>query len=382
MKVLHTIAGMSTRSGGPSTCTKDLLIGINDLTDIKADLLTVSEPIGGLQNVGYGSKWLKEVAYDYRTPLCLSVNIRQALELSDYDIYHCNALWMYTNHITCKIARNKKKPYILSPHGMLYPTALRIKRWKKWPMLHLWFNKDIMNASCIHATCKEEMEYVRAFGYKGPIAVIPNPVVIPSNIDPKMAISHRKAIGFLGRINPIKKIENLLYAVAKASVDGFTNFEIDIIGSGDEKYESFLKYEANRLGIGHRVNFLGFISGDEKYRHLTELRTLFVPSEQENFGMIVPEALICGTPVYASLGTPWEELNISNCGWWKDNNPNTIAEIIKIVLTISDEDLIQMGLNGRNLIMQKYEQYSVANKMSQLYKWILGQTEKPKFVYE
>lgn len=31
---------------------------------------------------------------------------------------------------------------------------------------------------------------------------------------------------------------------------------------------------------------------------------------KENFGMIVPEALICGTSVYASLGTPWGELRL------------------------------------------------------------------------
>ena len=51
------------------------------------------------------------------------------------------------------------------------------------------------------------------------------------------------------------------------------------------------------------------MQGREKYERLANIWTLFVPSAQENFGMIVPEALICGTPVYASLGTPWGELN-------------------------------------------------------------------------
>lgn len=382
MRVLHTIAGMSTRSGGPSTCTKDLLDGINNIQDINADLLTVSEPIAGLQNVGYGREWLKEVPCDYHTPLCLSSNIRRTLELSDYDIYHSNALWMYVNHITCKIAREKKKPYVLSPHGMLYPTALMIKRWKKWPMLKLWFQNDIMKATCIHATCREEMEHVRAFGYNGPIAVIPNPVVIPQGIECKTTIPSRKVIGFLGRINPIKKIENLLYAVAKVVEKGWGDFEVDIIGKGDNEYEEFLRNEAKRLGIADRVNFVGFLTGKQKYKALSEVRTLFVPSEQENFGMIVPEALICGTPVYASLGTPWIQLSEYNCGWWKDNTPETIARVIEEVLAKTDEDLLQMGERGRQLVIQNYEQNKVANMMTDLYQWILGKADKPDFVYE
>lgn len=382
IRVLHTIAGMSSRSGGPSTCTRDLLDGINHIQDIEADLLTVLEPADGLQNVGYGSSWLKEVPYDYRTGLCISPNIRRALEASDYDVYHNNALWMYINHITCKTARDKGKPYVLSPHGMLYPTALRIKRWKKIPMLMLWFNHDIMSASCIHATCKEEMEHIRAFGYKGPIAVIPNPVVIPEGIECKSTIVPRKAIGFLGRINPIKKIENLLYAVKIAADRGINDFNVDIIGIGDNEYEGFLKEEAARLGIADRVNFAGFLTGATKYKALSELRALFAPSQQENFGMIIPEALVCGTPVYASLGTPWAELNDYGCGWWLDNSPETIAGVIVDVLSKSDDQLLKMGRNGRRLVLKNYEQHKVAEMMADLYRWIINRHAKPDFIYD
>lgn len=37
-----------------------------------------------------------------------------------------------------------------------------------------------MQANCLHATCKQEMENIRAFGYKGPVAIIPNPMVLPT----------------------------------------------------------------------------------------------------------------------------------------------------------------------------------------------------------
>lgn len=380
MKIIHTISGLSPLSGGPSTCTHDLIEGLNDIGTV-VNLLTVECSNPTDYNMGKGSPWLKETPNDYKTPLGFSKNFRDALVSSDYDIYHCNALWSYISHITCKVARDKHKPYVLSPHGMLYPTALKIRFWKKWPMLQLWYNKDIHSASCLHATCMQEKEHCRAFGYKGPIAVIPNPVVFPEGVELSTSKPAEKKIGFLGRLHPIKKVENLLLGAAIAIQQGYGPFTIEIMGEGLNDYEQFLHNEVEKLNLQKVVNFVGFVSGKDKYDRLAELRALMVPSEQENFGMIVPEALICGTPVYASLGTPWKELNDCNCGWWEDNSPETISTIIKEVTSKSESQILKMGINGRKLMEEKYEQHKVAGMMNDLYKWIQNKNDKPDFVY-
>lgn len=383
MKILQTISSLSAKSGGPSTCTLDLLNGLYDI-NAEVNLLTVStEDI-----LGKGSLWLKEVPNDCKTPLEISKNIKRELEKSDYDLYHANALWSYSSHITCKMAREKNKPYIISPHGMLYPTALSIKAWKKIPMLKLWFYKDIMLASCLHATCMQEAEYCRQFGYKGPIAVIPNAVVFPEGVelkDERLELRDsqgRRQIGFLGRLHPIKMVENVLYSLSHINEDTRKKMiSFQIMGKYDDQYEQWLKDEVRRLHLEECVDFVGFVSGKEKYDRLSKLSALMVPSAQENFGMIVPEALICGTPVYASLGTPWSELNDCNAGWWKDNSPETITKVILDILSKSDAELRAMGANGRKLMEEKYEQHKVAAMMSELYEWILKGGEKPKFVY-
>lgn len=381
MKVLQTIQGLSASSGGPSTCTCDLLEGLGDL-GVSVHLLITESADSKEPNLGKGSDWLIEVPNDYKTPLFFSANLQRALAESDYDIYHTNGLWMYSNHITCKMARSKKKPYIISPHGMLYPSALAIKRWKKWPMLKLWFNKDVHNATCLHATCKQEMEHCRTFGYKGPIAVIPNPVVFPKGV--KAVINKpegRKQIGFLGRLHPIKKVENLIYALTLLSQEEQNGLSLQIMGKYDDCYEKFLKTEVKRLRLDDCVKFVGFVSGKDKYDRLSRLWALMVPSTQENFGMIVPEALICGTPVYASLGTPWGELNEYQCGWWKDNEPQTIAKVMLEILSMSEADAVAMGARGRKLMEEEYEQHKVAGMMNDLYKWVVGECAKPDFVY-
>ena len=386
MKVLQTISGLTTKSGGPSTCTHDLMVGLQEI-GASVDLLTVTCTDPTVHNMGEGSTWLKEVPNDYRTPFVISQNAQCFLCENNYDLYHCNAIWMGINHDTCSIARKKGKPYIISPHGMLYPTALKVHAWKKWILRALWYEKDIHHATCLHVTCEQEREHCRSFGYKGPIAVIPNPVVFPEGVTLKTEVSlvnGRRQIGFLGRLHPIKKVENLLYGLALLSKEEQDKISLQIMGKYDDAYELWLRTETRRLHLDDCVEFVGFVSGADKYVRLSRLSALMVPSEQENFGMIVPEALICGTPVYASLGTPWEELNKHHCGWWKDNNPSTIAEVIREVISIPDTELLEMGGNGRKLMERNYEQHMVASMMKQLYEWIVNDKlsieTKPKFV--
>lgn len=382
---------MLASQGGPSTCTNDLLGGLYDI-GAQVDLLS-SKPVDTAKNnnevvLGEGRPWMKLVECDYHTPLAMSKNVDRFLQGTEYDLYHANTLWLYATHATCRYARKMGKPYVLSTHGMLYPTALKVSGWKKKLMGALWYNEDIMRATCIHATCQQEMEYVRAYGYKGPIAVIPNPVVLPHEVSLKFRdeslkyrIQGKKQIGFLGRLHPIKKVENIIYALALLNDEESKLLSFQVMGKFDESYEDFLKAEVKRLNLEDCVTFVGFISGQEKYERLSRLSALMVPSEQENFGMIVPEALICGTPVYASLGTPWSELNEHRCGWWKDNEPETIVKVIKDILCMDDTEIREMGARGRQLMEDKYEQHKVAGMMRDLYHWLLSGNNKPDFVY-
>ena len=389
MKVLQSIPFMLASQGGPSTCTCDLLQGLYD-NGANVDLLTSKCSNPKDRNLGEGSQWLKEVDMDYRTPLALSSATDKYLRETEYDIYHANTLWLYPVHTVCAYARKVGKPYVLSTHGMLYPTALAVSSWKKKLMGAMWYNNDIMQADCLHATCMAELEYNRKYGYKGPIAVIPNPVVFPKFIGEspatysKVSTNDKRTIGFLGRLHPIKKVENIIYAMNLLEPELRNKVKLDVMGKFDDRYEQWLKDEVIRLGLEDYVEFVGFVSGEEKYQRLQRLSALMVPSAQENFGMIVPEALICETPVYASLGTPWSELNECQCGWWRDNEPKTIAGVIKEILTMSDADLRSMGRNGRRLMEEKYEQHKVAAMMQQLYDWIgngMKADLKPDFVF-
>ena len=153
------------------------------------------------------------------------------------------------------------------------------------------------------------------------------------------------------------------------------------MGGGLPEYEAFLKAEVERLGL-RNVRFLGFVSGQEKYEKLAQLSTLFVPSDFENFGMIVTEALSVGTPVMASLGTPWEELNNQHCGWWCDRTPENIAQVMRQVLDMPALELDAMGERGKAMAKANFAAEEVARKMMQLYSWLLDGGQAPAFVHE
>ena len=101
-------------------------------------------------------------------------------------------MWLDANHATCSYARRHRKPYVITPHGMLYPQALAISPTRKKWMRRLLFDRDLSKAACIHATCRQEAEHIRALGIKTPIAVIANPIRISDTLDEAMVSKLRE----------------------------------------------------------------------------------------------------------------------------------------------------------------------------------------------
>ncbi|ADY37294.1 glycosyl transferase group 1 [Phocaeicola salanitronis DSM 18170] len=376
MKILQTIAGFGAHSGGTSTCTYDLLSAMR-VIGCDVDLMTIQST----DLMGKGEAWIKALPNDAITPYGYSRNMNRFLKQNDYDLYHTNGMWMHCNHATCVTARKKDKPYIITPHGMLYPQALARSAWKKKILLNFGgVNQDLRLADCIHCTCKEEMMHYRNLGYKNPVAVIPNPVPVPSFVNDLIHERYIKRIGFLGRLHPRKNVESLLDAWISLGI-AVKDARLVIMGKGEPQYEQMLKERVRQHGLKN-VEFAGFVTGREKFERLASLTALCVPSDFENFGMIVTEALSVGTPVIASLGTPWEELNTEHCGYWVKNDVPTLAGTIADVLSLSAEEIARMGENGKRLVQAKYKDTQVALMMKQLYEWMLNGREKPDFVYE
>lgn len=71
-----------------------------------------------------------------------------------------------------------------------------------------------------------------------------------------------------------------------------------IVGDGQEKEN--LKEQARALGISERVEFLGFLSGDELRRCYAEAGAFVLPTREDCFGLVLIEAMCAGLPIIVS----------------------------------------------------------------------------------
>lgn len=378
MKVLHS-GTLDVNAGGPAMSTYLTLYGLRRL-GVEAEIIMFPlSPKGRLRGT--------EVPVHYAAAPVIprigySFSLKKEMRtLGDYDLYQTQGIWQYHTYALVDVARRKGKPYIITPRGMLYPQdiAKSNKFFKelslKWRLL-----RDLNRAACVQVTCEEEMGHCRRLGVTSSIAVIPNPVEIKEYPEKKSDNLFR--LGYLGRLSPRKNVEGLIRAFASLGEEA-KDAELLIIGGGDSLYERFLKEEVRRLRLDN-VRFTGFLSGKEKDEALASVSVLAMPSEFENLGNVILEALVRRIPCIATFGSPWEELRSRRCGWWVEYSQDSLTETVRQALNTPLSELRAMGERGRQLVEENYSIEAVAKKMKLLYEWITspeGCKIKPSFIF-
>lgn len=279
------------------------------------------------------------------------------------DIVHCNCCWMPGSALTQKWAQKLGYKVILTPHGMLEPWILKRHYYtKKLPALWLYQKRAVKEADMLHATAESEKQNLLKLGWNDKIMVVPNGIDVDSI---QMKTSWRKtgSILFLSRIHPKKGVDILIKALAKLDYD----FHCTIAGEGDEFYLSQLKKLAGECGIANKVSFVGGVYGNKKWELFRKADIFVLPTYSENFGIVVGESLACGTPVITTKGTPWQELESKHCGWWTNIGVEPTLKALNSYFNCSEEELKEMGINGRKLIEKEYSTRVEAQGMLDMY---------------
>src|ERR1700677_48279 len=106
--------------------------------------------------------------------------LANAVEANNADILHIHGIWTYPSLVSLRSAR-ETRPYLVSPHGLLKPLALRNSRWKKRIAALLFENEHLRRAACLHALNAAEADTFRAYGLKNPICVVPNGTILQND---------------------------------------------------------------------------------------------------------------------------------------------------------------------------------------------------------
>lgn len=361
MKILHYIPSIDRTSGGVGTYMQLLTAELGKLVELHVVTHKETNPLE-LKNchvhfIENNNPFLPKEKKNF---IFLLNEIKP-------DVFHANCCWLPMSAYTAMWARNAGYHVVYTPHGMLEPWIMKRHYWtKKFPASLLFQKRGIQIANVIHATAESEKHNLTQLGWNNNIEVIPNCVEI-DKITMKESWIRNKNILFLSRVHVKKGINFLIEATAnlKTELQGYT---INIAGEGEESYINELKQLASKLGVENLIHFIGGVYGDKKWELFKKADLFVLPTHSENFGIVVAEALACGTPVITTQGTPWQELESYHCGWWTEIGTEATTKALKEFLQCTETQLEQMGKNGRKLIEEKYSSQKVAQDMVELYK--------------
>jgi len=216
--------------------------------------------------------------------------------------------------------------------------------------------------NCYHiiATTKREKEDLILHYGASPerISVIPCGVNLDlfQPMDKEMAkrqlgFGDDKIILFVGRIEPLKGIDQLLRAMTY--LQNSHGLRLVIIGGDEHSQDEMERLQklSRDLHIQDSVTFLGLIKQEELPCFYSAANACIVPSYYESFGLVALESLACGTPVVATnVGGIKSVIQQGETGYVViDNTPRRLADKIALLLSKPSPDM-KSALSIRELV--------------------------------
>jgi glycosyltransferase involved in cell wall biosynthesis len=348
LNLLHVIRSLDARGGGPQEGLKQIVLEMDRAgwgsevasLDAPDELSSLSFPamINGLGPArgGYGYapgavRWLRANA-------------------PRFDAVVVHGLWQYHGLATWRALQGLNVPYFVFPHGMLDPWFRRTypmkhaKKWLYWPWAEYRVLRDATN---VLFTCEQERllardsfwlyrvnEAVAGFGIEPPKT--DETTDRQAFLDAFPALKGKRLLLYLSRVHPKKGCDLLVQAFAATAAEH--DLHLVMAGPEDSDWGGELRQLAANLGIADRLTWTGMLTGQVKWGAYHASEAFILPSHQENFGIVVAEALALRRPVLISDQVNiYQEIKAASAGFVaKDTLEGTIGLIRGWVTT--DED--------------------------------------------
>jgi len=165
----------------------------------------------------------------------------------------------------------------------------------------------------------------------------------------------KKLALFMGRIHPKKGCDLLIEAFAKVLAD-HSEWHLVIAGPDQVGLQKKLNHRAEKLGIASRITWTGMINGAVKWGALRAAEVFVLPSHQENFGIVVAEALAAGTPTLISDRVNiWREIQADGAGLVAEDTLSGTCEFFRSYLELPEEERLGMRQLARQCFEQRFE---------------------------
>ena len=374
MKLLHVISSISARTGGPIAAVRDMALAQQCLGDV-SELLTVDDP-GMPEIAGFPLKVhaVGPSRTQYRYSPRLVPWLREHAD--DYDAVVIHGLWQYGGYATWSALKGSARPYFVFTHGMLDPwfkqryPVKHLKKWLFWP----WSDYRVLrDARAVFFTCEEERMLARQsfWLYRCREAVVNlGSVEPPGDAAGQIARFHdrfpetrgRTLLLFMGRLHPKKGCDLLIEAYARVA-GAHPDLHLVMAGPDDIGWGSALS--SQRLNVADRITWTGMLEGDEKWGAYRAADIMTLPSHQENFGLVVTEAMACGTPVLVSNRVNiWREIGSDGAGLVCNDTVDGVEATLRSWLALDAASRQACGERARQCFVGRFEITAAARMFS------------------
>jgi glycosyltransferase involved in cell wall biosynthesis len=299
-------------------------------------------------------------------------------------IVHMHGLWQVHSYMGARLARECRRPYLVSAHGMLDPWAMNNRRLKKRVYWHLAESGNLEKAACLRALTRSEAMQYRKLGLKVPIAILPSGVEVPNSISAGSffarfpELTGRTILLFLGRIHPKKGVQLLCESWAAICAE-YPEAHLVMVGPDTEGTQAKLERLLEEKNVAGRVTFAGMLEREDKWSALIAADVFLLPSYSEGFSIALLEALGSGTPAIASKYCYFPELPQEGCGWVIEPERMELERALRECLAMPRGELRDMGERGARLVQDRYSWSEIGRGTTEVLSWMVG-GDKPASV--
>jgi glycosyltransferase involved in cell wall biosynthesis len=379
MNILHVIASTDPRSGGPVAGVlqqfahrpvREFTMHIASIDPIDAphlaDFPVTVFPFGPRSGeTARRWRWLPWVRYGLRPGLRAWLRENASL----YDVVVVNGLWNYATMAARLALVGGRVPYVVFTHGMLDPWFKKTYPVKSFFKQLFWlFNEGplLNGAFAVLFTTAEEREVSRgAFwpyrvnervvGY-GCGAPVGDPVAQERQFRALLPrLDGRKYLLYLSRIHPKKGCDLLIRAFAEVAA-AVPDLDLVVAGPDDAGWRADLEGIAVEAAVAGRVHFPGMLTGDAKWGAYCGCEAFVLPSHQENFGIVVAEAMAQGKPVLISDKVQiWREVEAGGGGLVEPDTLEGTIQLMRRFLALDPAARAAMGAAARETFAARFE---------------------------
>ena len=221
---------------------------------------------------------------------------------SKSDLIVLHQIYTFSTLLGYGFAKRYHIPFAVQPHGSLTHYHESDSKLIKVIAKKLMISKILREAVAIIVTCKSERDDLDISLQPKTWNLRYGAIITEQSGQVDLPIVNARGndrIMFSGRFDKKKNLPLLLKAMPEI-VERYPNLILDIAGSGSAKEIRYLKSLIESLSLAKNIEFHGWINETEMKALFSSTRLLVLPSENENFALVVSEALSAGVPCVVS----------------------------------------------------------------------------------